>query len=163
MKRVTIAALHLTVAWLFLRRSEAKAHGSAGALAAAVPSMLIGAVALKLVDAWTVPAQVVFGIAGLGVIGSLLTLGRSFAFFPARRELVARGPYRVVRHPAYACEGLMIAACALSDPWPAAPLALAVLVALVIRIRAEEAVLSEDEVYAAYRSQVKWRLVPYLY
>jgi protein-S-isoprenylcysteine O-methyltransferase Ste14 len=40
-------------------------------------------------------AGTVFTLAALG------TLGKSFSIIPQARKLVVRGPYRLVRHPAY--------------------------------------------------------------
>ncbi len=166
--RVAIAAMNLTVAGLFLWRSRPLASPTFGALVRALPSMVLASAAVKLADdavdgAWPIAAQVVFAVGAAGAVASLLTLGRSFAFFPSRRALVVRGPYRLVRHPAYACELLMVAACALAAPWPNALVFALVAGTLVLRIDAEERLLEEDEAYAAYRAEVRHRVLPGVY
>lgn len=161
--RIALAGLNLTVAGLFLFRRSARANPSPGALFAALPSMVFASAAVKLTAEWSATAQVLFCLAALGAVTCLLTLGRSFAFFPSRRELVVGGPYRLLRHPAYACELAMVGACVVAAPWPNGLLALLVAATLVLRIRAEERILDEDEGYAAYRAKVRWRLVPLVY
>lgn len=159
--RVAIAALNLAVGLLFLVRRAPIASGSIGAILAALPSMIVAGAAVRLSDgAWPWPAAALFALGAAGTLASLLWLGRSFAVFPSRRGLVAGGPYALVRHPAYACELLMVAACAIARPWPVAPLALVALGAALVRIHAEERLLGQDEAYAEYRARVRYRLVP---
>ncbi len=94
-------------------------------------------------------------------IGSLVWLGRSFGVMPARRQTVIGGPYRLVRHPAYAGELLIMLACFLSGPSLAAACVWLLLIpGIVWRILSEEAVLAADPNYQAYRRQVRWRLIP---
>lgn len=105
-------------------------------------------------------------IFGLGIaFWALFTLGPAFGIAPADRGLVVRGPYRWVRHPAYAGELLALAGVALNSPslaaaaWNVAIWAV-LLAATFHRIRAEERVLAG---YDAYAAQVKWRLMPGLW
>jgi protein-S-isoprenylcysteine O-methyltransferase Ste14 len=95
------------------------------------------------------------------VVASLLTLGRSFGFVAADRGLVTRGPYRLVRHPVYACyiliqSGYLLQAISLRN--------LVVLLAVtgcnVGRCLAEERVLAGPSPYQEYRARVRWRMVP---
>ncbi len=159
--RLAIAALNLAVGLLFLVRRAPLASGSIGAILAALPSMVLAGAAVRLSDGgWPWPAEVLFALGAAGTLASLLWLGRSFAVFPSRRGLVAGGPYALVRHPAYASELLMVAACAVARPWPVLPLALLALGAALVRIRAEERVLAEDEAYVEYRARVRYRLLP---
>lgn len=162
--RVALASLNLLVGGLFLARREALVSGGPRAILAALPSMVLGAMAVRLADAtWPVAAQAVFCAGAAFAVTSLLTLGRSFAFLPSRRELVVRGPYRLVRHPAYLGELVMLAGCAIAAPTIGGPLALAAALTLGLRIRAEEALLADDDGWASYRDRVRWRLVPFAY
>jgi protein-S-isoprenylcysteine O-methyltransferase Ste14 len=101
------------------------------------------------------------------LIGSSLSfavlrwLGRSFSIMAEARRLVTVGPYRIVRHPLYLCEGLAIIGVMLQviSPW-------AVLVAVVIamiqyrRMINEEAILnSAFPDYRAYAARTP-RVVP---
>lgn len=107
---------------------------------------------------------------GLQVIGvslaamSILWLGRSFGIVAANRGLKTSGPYRVVRHPIYAAHlvtglGFLVANLSLVN----AALFSTVLVAQLLRIRAEERILTETSAYADYARRVPWRLVPFVY
>lgn len=163
--RLSIAVLNGGVGVLFLTRAPALAHGSSAALLSAVPSIALGGVALRLSpESWALAPLIAFVAATALACASLLFLGRSFAILPARREVVARGPYRVVRHPAYACELVMVIAAGAARSWEVA-IALGALVtlSLVPRIRAEEAMLSGDDAWAAYARRVRFRLVPGLW
>ena len=94
-------------------------------------------------------------------LASLATLGRSFGLVAADRGLKTRGPYRLVRHPAYAGYLVAYVGYVLENP---APLNLALLCLStafqLVRIREEEAVLGGDTGYRAYRERVPYRLVP---
>jgi protein-S-isoprenylcysteine O-methyltransferase Ste14 len=95
------------------------------------------------------------------VIGAKITLGRSFGIVPANRGVVARGPYRLMRHPIYA--GYLICHAAFVVAHPTALNVALVLVsdaALIVRALLEERVLSADVEYQAYCRRVEWHLVP---
>jgi len=99
------------------------------------------------------------------MIGSVLSfivlrwLGRSFSILAEARRLVTAGPYGVVRHPLYLCEGIALLGIALQVISP-----LAVVLSFVIgllqfrRMINEEAVLSsafsEYRAYAARTPRV---------
>jgi protein-S-isoprenylcysteine O-methyltransferase Ste14 len=97
-------------------------------------------------------------------LASLGALGRSFGLVAANRGVRTRGPYRLVRHPAYA--GYFVAWTAYVAENPTARngglLAVAVLAQLV-RIREEERVLAGDNEYRRYMAAVRRRLIPYVY
>jgi len=102
-----------------------------------------------------------FATGAVMTIGALAWLGRSFGVMPAQRQTVIGGPYRFVRHPAYAGEMLVMLACFLAGPSPAAASVWLLLIpGIAWRILAEEAVLAADAGYEAYRRQVRWRLIP---
>lgn len=162
--RLGVAALNLLVGVLFLSRRSPIAEGSARAIASALPSMALAAAAVRFADGpWPLAARALFLGSALAACACLATLGRSFAFLPSRRALVVRGPYRLVRHPVYLSELGMLVACAIARPWPGALLAAGALLTLVLRIRAEEQLLADDPRHAAYRAQVRWRVVPGVY
>jgi protein-S-isoprenylcysteine O-methyltransferase Ste14 len=95
---------------------------------------------------------------------SLVAIGRSFGLVAANRGIVARGPYRLVRHPIYFGYFVTQLGYVLENPSQrnVTIFACATLGQLV-RIRYEEQVLSRDSAYAAYRRRVRFRLIPYLY
>jgi protein-S-isoprenylcysteine O-methyltransferase Ste14 len=103
----------------------------------------------------------------LGVVVALLslgTLGRSFGLVAANRGVKTRGPYGLVRHPAYT--GYLIAYLGFVAENPSLRnLALfAVSTGFqLVRIGEEERVLSADDGYRDYTRRVRFRLVPYLY
>jgi protein-S-isoprenylcysteine O-methyltransferase Ste14 len=108
--------------------------------------------------------------AALEIVGLLLallataTLGRHLGVLPAVRGITTRGVYAVVRHPMYAAYLLLFAAYVGAAPTPRnAGLALAATALLVIRLRAEEALLGRHVDYRAYCRRVPWRLVPGCY
>lgn len=79
--------------------------------------------------------------------------------------VVTTGPYRFVRHPAYA--GSVVASLAfpfmLNTLWAMLPAVLMV-IALVIRTHLEDAMLrTELDGYAAYAAQTRYRLIPGLW
>ncbi len=160
----TVLALSVAVGILFVRRGEVRREPGWSILLRALPALVIpigvDAVTPPL-DQWPLSAELAFAAGGALTAAALLSLGRSFAILPAVRGIVTSGPYRVVRHPAYAGELVMVAACVLARPgWMTlAPLALGVpLVAL--RVDAEERLLRGEPDYEAYARRVRWRLLP---
>ena len=165
--RLTISAMHLAVAVLLLRRAPEQQAGSPWQVAQAIPGLLVAGLALQAappLPVWPALAEGVFVLGGVWAVVSLGWLGQSFAILPARRAVRSSGPYRLVRHPAYAGELVMIIACALAASpervgWAWAVVVAAV-VAVAVRIRAEERLLMTDADYSRYAVCVRWRLVP---
>jgi protein-S-isoprenylcysteine O-methyltransferase Ste14 len=89
---------------------------------------------------------------------ALVSLGPSLGIAPADRGLVNRGPYRWLRHPAYAGELISIVGYILRNfrTWNLS-LILLLAASLVVRIQKEEGLI---ESYNCYAEQVRWRLVP---
>jgi protein-S-isoprenylcysteine O-methyltransferase Ste14 len=159
--RIALTILAVGVAVLIAVRRPPIRDGRPADMAAALPSIATGAFALAIPDRWPVaPAALVIVAAALALL-SFAFLGRSFAVLPALRGVVTRGPYAIVRHPAYAAELAIVGAAAWASSRPIhlsiVPIAL---VLVVFRIRSEEGVLSASAAYAAYRSRVRYRLVP---
>jgi protein-S-isoprenylcysteine O-methyltransferase Ste14 len=95
---------------------------------------------------------------------SLATLGRSFGLVAANRGVKTRGPYRLVRHPAYTGYLISYVGYVLENPGPANVALLLLGTAFqLLRIREEEQLLVRDSRYEQYRSSVRYRLVPLLY
>lgn len=161
---VTLVALDLTAGLLFLFRSQPQKNAAMRDTLLCLGSVVLGGWALALApayDTWPAFAAWLFAGAGVMAILSLVGLGRSFAVLPSLRQVVDRGPYRLVRHPAYAAESLMVIASVLAHPSVAAAAVALIAVALVVtRIRIEERFLGETSDYRAYRDRVRYRLVP---
>lgn len=95
---------------------------------------------------------------------TLIFLGRSFAILPSARSLVTDGPYRLVRHPLYLFEEIVVVGIMLqfAQPWAALVVALH-FTAQLIRMRYEEQVLTQTfPAYAAYAARTA-RLIPGVY
>lgn len=104
-------------------------------------------------------------MAGLGLTCvAFLYLGRSFGVVAANRGLKVNGPYRLVRHPIYFSHFVTTSGFLLANftAWNLAAY-VGMAVCQVMRIEAEERVLSETGAYAAYRARVRWRLLPGVY
>lgn len=124
---------------------------------------------------WTLPWEGVryvglalFVAGGVLRMSAVYTLGHRFSGLVAiqpNHALATTGIYGVIRHPAYLGMAVLLLGWVLVFRSGIGLLLVApLLVALVARIRAEEALLRSEfgEQYAAYRART-WRLVPYLY
>lgn len=91
-------------------------------------------------------------------------LGRSFGVVAAHRGLKVKGPYRVVRHPIYLSHTITTTGFVLANfsAWNLAIL-IALTIVQVLRMGAEERVLTTWADYEAYRRRVRWRFIPGLY
>jgi protein-S-isoprenylcysteine O-methyltransferase Ste14 len=90
-------------------------------------------------------------------------LGKSFSILAEARRLVTTGPYKVVRHPLYLCEGIALLGVTLQVISPLA-VAITLIIALIQfrRMINEEAVLnSAFPEYGAYAARTP-RLAPAL-
>jgi len=101
-------------------------------------------------------------IVGLCLVAmSLLSLRRSFSVVAANRGVRSGGLYRIVRHPVYFSELLLLFGVTLSNP-SATNVGLWICECALQFIRActEEQFLSVDTTYRAYRERVRYRLIP---
>src|SRR3954468_4862792 len=97
-------------------------------------------------------------------ISAKIFLRRSFGILPANRGVRRSGPYRLVRHPMYAGYVLTHAGFLISSFCLRNLLAYAFCwTAMVLRIRAEEAILARDPAYRDYQGEVRHRLIPFLW
>jgi protein-S-isoprenylcysteine O-methyltransferase Ste14 len=132
--------------------------------------LLLVPLGLFLPTLWRAAPEPGWLAAGVELAGALLVawsvaaLGRSFGLFPARRGVVAAGPYRLVRHPMYVAQaltglgvGLAGGPDALAWNWP---LWVAFVLVQAARAVREERVLRADPAYQGYAARVRWRLAP---
>lgn len=163
--RICIASLHLTVAIFILIRSSVRTSGSLTACLAAMPAVLIGGWAFMYSpEHWTIASQVILILGTAVTITSVCWLGKSFAILPALRQVVRSGPYRLIRHPIYLGELLMVCGCSFAEiDWPGFLIVCGAITFVVVRIRVEENLLGTTNEYLEYREKVKWRLVPGLW
>ena len=123
---------------------------------------------------WTsVPAPAVLAADALVALGFLVVFlvfrenshaSAVIEVSPGQR-LVSTGPYRYVRHPMYAGALLLLVATppALGSLSGLVPV-LALAAVIVARLRDEERLLSAElPGYGAYRREVRWRIVPYVW
>ena len=162
---LSVVVLDLTVAGLFVIRQPVAQRASPAGVALAVGTVVAAAAALSLGQPGGRPwwAQMLFVAGALGAALSLGQLGRSFAVLPASRVTVRHGAYGLVRHPAYACELLMLAGAVGSVGGWAWVAAAAVAALQVARLEHEERLLGRDPAYQSYRRQVRFRLLPGVY
>ena len=161
---LVLLGLQCLVGLLLLIRSRSRHAATAGQVARSLPSLAIGFWGLSVApppSAWPAAAILTFATGALLAAVAFVALGRSFAILPAARQLVMRGPFRVVRHPGYAGQWLMLLACGIAAGTPVGLLPAIVAVPLLaLRVGAEEEVLANVMPYAAYAHQVRWRFVP---
>lgn len=95
---------------------------------------------------------------------AMLDLGKSFALFPGCSKLVHVGLYRFIRHPIYSGYVLLIASIVVANPSPKNwALSTVFLVLTGLRIKMEENAMLTDQSYVGYKSNVPYRLVPWIY
>jgi protein-S-isoprenylcysteine O-methyltransferase Ste14 len=103
-------------------------------------------------------------VIGAAVAGyAIANLGRNFSVAPEVRSLVTGGVYRVVRHPIYLAESLMIVGALLGDAALTSLIGMVVVIGLQIyRIRVEERLLSHalPASFAAFTRRTTYRLIP---
>jgi protein-S-isoprenylcysteine O-methyltransferase Ste14 len=79
--------------------------------------------------------------------------------------VITSGPYAIVRHPMYAGATLLLFGTPLAlGSWIALPCVLPMILVIVVRLLAEERFLQTHLAgYTAYRHQVHYRLVPFIW
>jgi protein-S-isoprenylcysteine O-methyltransferase Ste14 len=71
-------------------------------------------------------------------------LGKSFSILAEARRLVTEGPYRIVRHPLYICEGIATVGVMLQVISP-----LAVLIAIAVAIVQYRRMINEEKILSS--------------
>ena len=104
-------------------------------------------------------------IAGMAIsLTGLFSLNQSFGIVAANRGVKRGGLYRFIRHPIYAGYFLSFGAFLLQNVTLFNVIIYVTFVILeLLRVEAEERVLSRDPSYAGYSLQTRWRIVPLLY
>ena len=104
---------------------------------------------------------------GLALVGNLvqiaakLFLRRSFGIAPANRGIKTDGMYKLVRHPMYA--GYLLVHIGILLLMPTALNFVIYTIgwwAQILRLLAEERLLSEDPAYREFMTKTRWRLIP---
>ena len=112
--------------------------------------------------AWLAPVGIALVFVGnVYQAWAKLVLRRSFGIAPANRGIKISGPYRFVRHPMYA--GYLAVHIGLFALMPSLLNFVIYGVgwwAQVLRLEAEERLLSEDAAYREFMQQVRYRLIP---
>ena len=114
---------------------------------------------------WLVPLGI-----GLTIIGNVVQitakmfLRRSFGIAPANRGIKTDGLYRIVRHPMYAGYLLVHIGVLMLMPTMLNLMIYAIgWCAQILRLLAEERLLSQDPAYRVLMEQTRWRLIPGLF
>jgi protein-S-isoprenylcysteine O-methyltransferase Ste14 len=83
----------------------------------------------------------------------------------AEQKVIASGPYHVVRHPMYAGAFLLLLFTPLAlGSWVALPLPIPLILVIILRLLEEERFLSTSlRGYEAYRQEVRYRLLPFVW
>ncbi|HYK93292.1 MAG TPA: isoprenylcysteine carboxylmethyltransferase family protein [Thermoplasmata archaeon] len=123
-----------------------------------------------LLPSWAAPLGLGLVAVGLLIrVWALRTLGRFFTMpitLRADHEIVQKGPYRWLRHPAYTGGFLTVVGMSIAlGPWVGIAITVVgCLIAYVYRIQVEEATLLTrfGNDYRAY-SATTWRLLPLVY
>jgi protein-S-isoprenylcysteine O-methyltransferase Ste14 len=157
---ILLALQAAVVAWLIVSRRAAREEARLGwrlvAWTSALLPLAFQAGGAKVLPSWIAGALSAIGL-GLA-IWALASLSESFGVAPADRGLVVRGPYRYLRHPAYAGELISTGGFVLGNAsaWNEGVFLL-LIVTLLLRIREEERLIDG---YGAYARRVRWRLAP---
>jgi protein-S-isoprenylcysteine O-methyltransferase Ste14 len=97
-------------------------------------------------------------------LAALFSLNKSWGLVAANRGVKTGGLYGLVRHPIYAGYFLSFGAFLIQNMTPANATIYILFVALeLLRMGAEERVLSQDPDYVTYARRTRWRVLPFVY
>ena len=157
--RISISVLNLFVGFRFLIRNRLVSQAKYSSILLSLPSFIAAGLAFKIsprTDTWPIYAELLFLCGASIAIVSFIFLGRNFSIFPSVRGIENRGPYRIVRHPAFLGEIIMITSCTIASINIAAIFIMIFsLVTIIIRIIAEEQVLKKVSAYRSYMKEVE--------
>lgn len=164
---VLVSATYFLISYLFIIREEAKDTPNFGESIVSIVSMstpmLIVSISTNF-GAMYEFSNIGICIMSIGLLTSLLALyylKKSFSIFPARRRIVTRGLYSVIRHPIYAGQIMMGMGLVLTHLNLIAVVILLIgIIATLFRINIEETKLSTDDEYKNYRLKVRHKLLP---
>ena len=157
------------VIFVLLRRSTQAISMRLGdwllAITATYAPLLIMPVATPDAVRVLIPAAVGLVILGNVIqIAAKLFLRRSFGIAPANRGIKTDGMYRFVRHPMYAGYALVhLGILALMPTLLNLTIYAIGWWAQILRLLAEERLLSEDPAYRDFMTKTRWRLIPGLF
>ena len=157
------------VIFVLLRRSTPDISMRLGdwllAITATYAPLLIMPVATPDAVRVLIPAAVGLVILGNVIqIAAKLFLRRSFGIAPANRGIKTDGMYRFVRHPMYAGYALVhLGILALMPTMLNLTIYAIGWWAQILRLLAEERLLSEDPAYRDFMTKTRWRLIPGLF
>lgn len=159
--------LSLVVYFTVMRRPAIRIDDSFAARAMALTATT-APLAFQPLNRSAIPDAITGWVAIFGTmitVAGLLSLGRSFAVMPSHRGRIAReGVYRLVRHPLYAGYFWIHIAFVVAYPaWWNFGVWLIAEGSQLLRLQREERVLAADPEYVAYRTHVRWRLLPGIY
>jgi protein-S-isoprenylcysteine O-methyltransferase Ste14 len=94
----------------------------------------------------------------------MISLNTSIGMAAANRGIKTGGMYRLVRHPLYLSYAIAFGGFVLNQmTWHNTMVYFAALLLWVMRILAEERLLTRDPQYLAYTQRVRWRMVPFAF
>lgn len=161
------AVLGLMAGVLFIVRKPQKRAGTWGARVIALPSVVVGsALVARAYDAPIPPVAWAFiAIGGVLSVWAIGTLGRSFAILPSARDIVVKGPFRWIRHPAYTGQVVMLIGVIVVQRghWIDMVLFAVAVTWMGVRAVVEERLLMVDPEYEAYADRVRWRVLPWVW
>lgn len=164
--RFCTSTLNMVIGFIFIIRHPLKKDGSVKNIILSFPSFLATGAAFKLsyeFGQWSILSNTFFILGTTVTLISFFFLRKSFAILPAVRETITKGPYHVVRHPAYLGELLMVMGCFSSAPLIVGfPFAIVILT-VILRILVEEDTLLQDNKYRIYYQKTTWRLIPHIW
>ena len=99
----------------------------------------------------------------IAILG-ILSLNRSLSIVPALRDIKTSGLYMFVRHPIYLGYFLAFSSLVAQNlTIYNVCIIVAMLGSDIMRIKAEERLLSESPTYVLYKERVRWRLFPFIW
>lgn len=106
----------------------------------------------------------------LQIAGALMTLyaslslGRSWGVIPSNRSIQTKGMYRFIRHPIYASWQIFFIGYLICQPsYYNMTIGAVCFLSQIMRIFAEERLLTQDPDYVKYSDRVRWRMIPYIF